>query len=89
MERLGYYAKCNVTGNLLNFSWKDDKFLIKTKAGWVDANPKDYEILEVGNFTADSDELETHLKRFGKMARSENNVPLIRLVKDYQENLEL
>ena len=87
MERLGYYAMDNHK-RLFQFEWSNNKFYIIDINGKRIANPKDYEILEVGNFNADSDELDTHLKRFGKMARSESNVPLIRLVKEYKENLD-
>jgi hypothetical protein len=57
MEPLGYYAK-DVNNNLFQFKWElDNTFLIKcvepSVVGWVVADPKDYEILEIGFFTAE------------------------------------
>lgn len=63
MERLGYYAK-DKDGNLHQFQWgEDDTFYINDEAGELVSNlghkmkiadAKDYEILEIGFFTADS-----------------------------------
>lgn len=52
MERLGYYAKCSVSGNLYEFQWQQDEtFLIKNiKNKWVKSDPSKFEILEIGFF---------------------------------------
>jgi hypothetical protein len=50
MKRLGYYAKSKATGHLYQFEWtQDDKLLIDN----VEVDPSQYEILEIGFFTAD------------------------------------
>lgn len=54
MKQLGYYAK-DFRNNLFKFEWGDnDKFYIIDINGKRLANPKDYEILEIGFFTADN-----------------------------------
>ena len=54
MERLGYYAK-DKEGDLYQFRWGTNEiFEIKFGIQWIQKNPKDYEILEIGFFTADS-----------------------------------
>lgn len=57
MRPIGYFAQCQATGNLYNYTWKeDDSFFIKTKdGGWVKANINDYEILEIGIITESYD----------------------------------
>lgn len=87
MEGLGYYAK-DKDNNLFQFEWasNNDFFIIKDGEK-VKANPKDYEILEIGHFTADSideAEMDRQLLRFAKSARSEVNVPLNRLLKEFR-----
>ena len=53
MNKLGYYAK-DKDNNLHQFEWsKDNKLLIITPLGKIESDPKDYEILEIGYFTAD------------------------------------
>lgn len=55
MEQLGYYAK-DKDGNLFRFEWSsEDEFSIALKGGAMQTqDPKDYEIIEIGYFTADS-----------------------------------
>jgi len=56
MENLGFYAKCRSTDNLYCFTWtKGNDFLIKSESdGWVRRDVRNFEILNVGFFTADS-----------------------------------
>jgi len=52
-NRLGYYAK-NVEGDLFQFKWESNGiFQIKYGVQWIQSDPKQYEILEIGFFTAD------------------------------------
>lgn len=59
MERLGYYAK-DSKDNLFHFRWVTAVELSKSKieilinGAWFTKDPNDYEILEIGFFTADS-----------------------------------
>jgi len=55
MKQLGYYAK-DKDNNLHQFEWgANDEFYIKNSDGeMVHSNPKEYEILEIGYFTADT-----------------------------------
>jgi hypothetical protein len=55
MKQLGYYAK-DKDGNLFRFEWSsEDEFFIALKGGVMQTqDPKDYEILEIGHFDADS-----------------------------------
>jgi len=54
MNQLGYYAK-DKENDLYQFRWKSDStFEIKFGVQWIEKNPKDFEILEIGFFTADS-----------------------------------
>lgn len=51
VERLGYYAKEKINGNLFQFTWDKNKFKIKTHdSSYVETNPELYEILEIGFF---------------------------------------
>lgn len=52
-ERLGYYAK-DKNQDLHQFEWgQDDTFYIVKDGQKTVANIKDYEILEIGFYTAD------------------------------------
>ena len=54
MKRLGYYAK-DKDGNLFQYEWgAGDEFSILKDGDYVMADPKEFEILEIGFFTADS-----------------------------------
>jgi len=47
MKRLGYYAK-DKDGNLFQYQWgKDDTFQIVVGDIFEDADPNDYEVLEL------------------------------------------
>ena len=53
MEGLGYYAK-NKDNDLFQFEWSElDDFFIKVGDDMILSDPNDYEILEIGYFTAD------------------------------------
>jgi hypothetical protein len=52
VERLGYYAK-HRNNNLFQFKWStDDTFRILINNQWEVADPKEYEILEIGYFVS-------------------------------------
>ena len=51
---LGFYAK-NKENDLFRFHWKEDNtFYIIVGTDMILSNPNDYEILEIGFLTADS-----------------------------------
>jgi len=54
MKQLGYYAKYK-DNNLYQFKWeKDGSFLILVNGIWFVNDPAEFEILDIGYFTADS-----------------------------------
>jgi hypothetical protein len=52
MNSLGYYAK-DKNKDLFQFEWFFDVFYILKNGERISANADDYEILEIGFFTAD------------------------------------
>ena len=54
MKQLGYYAK-DANGNLFKFQWSaNNEFSVWVKNEKVISDPNDFEIIEVGFFTAES-----------------------------------
>jgi hypothetical protein len=54
MKQLGYYAK-DANGNLFKFQWStNNEFSIIINGTETVTDPKDFEILEIGFFTAES-----------------------------------
>ena len=54
MKQLGYYAK-DKNNDLFRFAWNStDDFFIFINGIKILANPNDFEIIEVGYFTGDS-----------------------------------
>jgi len=52
MKRLGYYAK-DVNDNLFQFRWSLNKFEILVVDSWIEKDPNEYEILEIGHFISE------------------------------------
>lgn len=81
MKALGYYAKDKKTNNLFQFEHGagDEFYIINQDGDKVMRDPKDYEILEIGFFTADSSEgltkevLERRLVLLNQLAKAIND----------------
>ena len=58
MISLGYYAK-DANGTLFQFEWVKDLFNIFVEGVKTPANKNDFEILEIGFFTANDANLKT------------------------------